>query len=99
MCRRESRSARRRFGGCSPWHVKVSRELIEIDLNHLWRSVMSAHPFSPMLLQLICGMLVACCLIAADSSRAEDANEERPRFIDHSLLVAPEYPCTWPAYP
>lgn len=22
-----------------------------------------------------------------------------PRFIDHSLLVAPEYPCTWPSYP
>ena len=21
------------------------------------------------------------------------------RFIDHSLLVAPEYPCTWPSYP
>jgi kynurenine formamidase len=22
-----------------------------------------------------------------------------PRFIDHSLLIAPEYPCTWPAHP
>ena len=21
------------------------------------------------------------------------------RFVDHSLLVAPEYPCTWPAFP
>ncbi len=21
------------------------------------------------------------------------------RFVDHSLLIAPEYPCTWPAYP
>lgn len=21
------------------------------------------------------------------------------RFIDHSLMVAPEYPCTWPSYP
>ena len=24
---------------------------------------------------------------------------EEPRFIDHSLLVAPEYPCTWPSNP
>ena len=21
------------------------------------------------------------------------------RFVDHSLLIAPEYPCTWPTYP
>ena len=24
---------------------------------------------------------------------------DEPKFIDHSLLVAPEFPCTWPAYP
>lgn len=24
---------------------------------------------------------------------------EEPRFIDHSLLIAPEYPCTWPSHP
>lgn len=24
---------------------------------------------------------------------------EEPRFVDHSLLVAPEYPCTWPSHP
>lgn len=24
---------------------------------------------------------------------------EQPRFIDHSLLVAPDYPCTWPSSP
>lgn len=28
---------------------------------------------------------VACC--------------EEPRFVDHSLLIAPEYPCTWPSHP
>ncbi len=27
------------------------------------------------------------------------AQEAAPRFVDHSLLVAPEYPCTWPTYP
>ncbi|HET6424777.1 MAG TPA: cyclase family protein, partial [Planctomycetaceae bacterium] len=24
---------------------------------------------------------------------------EPPRFHDHSLLIAPEYPCTWPTHP
>jgi kynurenine formamidase len=24
---------------------------------------------------------------------------EESRFVDHSLLIAPEYPCTWPSYP
>lgn len=24
---------------------------------------------------------------------------DEPRFVDHSLLIAPEYPCTWPSYP
>lgn len=24
---------------------------------------------------------------------------EKSRFIDHSLMVAPEYPCTWPTHP
>ena len=24
---------------------------------------------------------------------------EETRFIDHSLLIAPEFPCTWPAHP
>lgn len=24
---------------------------------------------------------------------------EEPRFVDHSLLIAPEYPCTWPSHP
>lgn len=24
---------------------------------------------------------------------------DEPRFVDNSLLIAPEYPCTWPSYP
>lgn len=27
------------------------------------------------------------------------AHAAEPRFVDHSLLIAPEYPCTWPSYP
>jgi kynurenine formamidase len=32
-------------------------------------------------------------------SRAGVAWSDEPRFIDHSLLIAPEYPCTWPSHP
>ncbi len=24
---------------------------------------------------------------------------EEPKFVDHSLLIAPEFPCTWPTHP
>ena len=27
------------------------------------------------------------------------ANAQEPRFVDHSLLIAPELPCTWPSHP
>ncbi len=29
----------------------------------------------------------------------QEDSHDRVRFIDHSLLVAPEYPCTWPSAP
>ncbi len=32
------------------------------------------------------------------SARAIDVPVET-KFVDHSLMVAPEYPCTWPTYP
>jgi kynurenine formamidase len=49
----------------------------------------------------------ALLLMAAfESGRIEEAvaqsaepATEKTRFVDHSLLVAPDYPCTWPAYP
>ncbi|MBX7168012.1 MAG: cyclase family protein [Pirellulales bacterium] len=34
---------------------------------------------------------------AVPAVRAAEA--EGPQFVDHSLLVAADYPCTWPAYP
>lgn len=41
-----------------------------------------------------------CCWIGASPvAPSAEPGAEEPRFIDHSLLVAPEYPCTWPAYP
>ncbi len=36
---------------------------------------------------------------AAGENPAADEESAQSRFVDHSLLVAPEYPCTWPAYP
>src|ERR1700745_2525632 len=30
---------------------------------------------------------------------AEKPKQEQPKFVDLSLLVAPEYPCTWPTFP
>ncbi|MEX2188497.1 MAG: cyclase family protein [Pirellulales bacterium] len=46
----------------------------------------------------------ACAIILllapSITSAAEDSEDSAaPRFVDHSLLVAPEYPCTWPSYP
>jgi kynurenine formamidase len=38
------------------------------------------------------------CLTAPLALAAEPSGIE-PRFVDHSLLIAPDYPCTWPAYP
>ncbi|MCH2212643.1 MAG: cyclase family protein [Fuerstiella sp.] len=41
-----------------------------------------------------CLLIPACAMINPATATADE-----PRFVDHSLLVAPEYPCTWPSYP
>lgn len=41
----------------------------------------------------------ALALFAASSALGQDSGNAQPRFVDHSLLIAPEYPCTWPAFP
>jgi kynurenine formamidase len=45
--------------------------------------------------------LLAIALLAGTSARPPDAAsaEDAVRFLDLSLLVAPEYPCTWPTFP
>lgn len=35
----------------------------------------------------------------ASLSPVEALDAEESKFIDHSLMIASEYPCTWPAYP
>jgi kynurenine formamidase len=37
-------------------------------------------------------------ILAAGHAKAQ-SDRDAPRFIDHSLLIAPEFPCTWPANP
>jgi kynurenine formamidase len=38
-------------------------------------------------------------LFSMADALAQQSSAEQPRFIDHSLLIAPDYPCTWPAAP
>src|SRR6059058_2742812 len=40
--------------------------------------------------------LLACLLFAFASAQA-GAEESKPKFLDLSLLVADDHPCTWPA--
>jgi kynurenine formamidase len=42
-------------------------------------------------------LLVAQLCFSGSSSPAQSADP--PKFVDHSLLIAPEFPCTWPASP
>src|SRR5207253_9281058 len=48
-----------------------------------------------LVLAIWSGVAAVCCLPAW--SDAEEG--PGPRFVDLSLLVAPEYPCTWPTFP
>ncbi len=43
--------------------------------------------------------IFGCSLLALSSVSALGQQEPAPRFVDHSLLIAPEYPCTWPSFP
>jgi kynurenine formamidase len=44
----------------------------------------------------VCASLIPVAMVL---SQCLGARGDEPRFIDHSLLIAPEYPCTWPSYP
>lgn len=43
----------------------------------------------------VSAILLACTWLHGSSGLAQDAS----KFIDHSLLVAKEYPCNWPTHP
>jgi kynurenine formamidase len=40
-------------------------------------------------------IVLACAILSSGSVLSQDA----PKFIDHSLLIAKEYPCNWPTHP
>lgn len=46
-------------------------------------------------------ILSACWLLVAVAcpSTGQAGEPKATKFVDHSLLVAPEFPCTWPTYP
>lgn len=53
-----------------------------------------------MRFRCLSGLLILAAFTVAVLARNNAAAEEAvPKFVDHSLLVAPEYPCTWPTYP
>jgi kynurenine formamidase len=47
----------------------------------------------------VLGALVALVAVCVSTARTAEPGGQATRFIDHSLLIAPEYPCTWPASP
>lgn len=48
--------------------------------------------------RLVVMALLSTTVIALQSSDRKVLGDE-PVFVDHSLLIAPEYPCTWPSHP
>ena len=42
------------------------------------------------------GLIATACLAPAMARAGDDP---APRVVDLSLMVAPEYPCTWPTFP
>ncbi len=47
---------------------------------------------------LLCSGFLWQSVVAAETGAAE-TGVGTTRFVDHSLVIAPEYPCTWPSYP
>ncbi|MFO1063050.1 MAG: cyclase family protein [Pirellulales bacterium] len=42
---------------------------------------------------------IALWISGASIVRSQQSGSDDVRFVDHSLLIAPEYPCTWPSHP
>jgi len=48
---------------------------------------------------LACVFLVAAVMAGPLMAQTTRVDPTSTRFVDHSLLIAPEYPCTWPSSP
>jgi kynurenine formamidase len=51
------------------------------------------------LVVLLAGGIVACPTGPGPAPSSSAADDAATRFADLSLLVAPDYPCTWPTFP
>ncbi len=58
---------------------------------HPW----AGHWIGRLASRVLGGIAAACCFAVS----AAAAEAPAPRFVNLSLLVAPEYPCTWPTFP
>jgi kynurenine formamidase len=43
--------------------------------------------------------VLAALLVLACAGEVAAQSRDDARFVDHSLLIAPEFPCTWPSHP
>lgn len=50
-------------------------------------------------MRMFASMCLALVLAGSLAVSSFGQPEEQPKFLDLSLLVAPEYPCTWPTFP
>ena len=48
---------------------------------------------------LLTELLLFATSLPAPRLAADESGTAQARFVDHSLLIAPDYPCTWPAHP
>ncbi|HZL87849.1 MAG TPA: cyclase family protein [Pirellulaceae bacterium] len=54
---------------------------------------------APRLKHWLVGLLLAVGPAGQALAQTNGASDNTTKFIDHSLLVAPEFPCTWPTAP
>ncbi len=50
-------------------------------------------------LPVLLAVLVALVPTTSQSRSGKPSDDKHPRFIDLSLLVSPDHPCTWPTFP
>ena len=55
--------------------------------------------FSPYRAERWSVLLVALMLVGGGARNVAAQSTEATKFVDHSLLIAPEFPCTWPTAP
>ena len=60
---------------------------------------MNSHFALPHIVLSLCVTLTMAAIAEHALAQTDDVPSKASRFVDHSLMIAPEYPCTWPTYP